>query len=160
MLRRKILQNTDLGMGAVSREDGALSFLRARQRAYNVKVAGGKSQRGGAGSARRAAAWDAWPMNDENSPYTWIVTRDAILGDTSDAVGKIGPRGARNRERFDKIIIHGDHFRLLNESGEVQFTGYILGDYTGSEPLRDYGVKNGCTRIEYERDGEWVEVRG
>ena len=98
-------------------------------------------------------------MSDQKSPYTWIVTRDAILGDTSDAVGKIGPRGARNRERFDKIIIHGDHFRLLNDRGEVRFTGYILGDYQGREPLEDYGVGNGCTRIEYERDGGWVEVK-
>ena len=97
-------------------------------------------------------------MSEQNSPYTWIVTRDAILGDSSDAVGKIGPRGAKNRERFDKIIIHGDHFRLLNDAGEVQFTGYILGDYQGLEPLRDYGQSNGCTRIEYERDGTWVPV--
>lgn len=95
-----------------------------------------------------------------NSAYTWIVTRDAILGDSSDAVGKIGPRGARNRERFDKIIIHGDHFRLLNDAGEVQFTGYILGDYQGLEPLEDYGRSNGCTRIEYERDGAWHGVEG
>jgi len=93
-----------------------------------------------------------------NSAYTWIVTRDAILGDSSDAVGKIGPRGARNRERFDKIIIHGDHFRLLNDAGEVQFTGYILGDYQGLEPLEDYGRSNGCTHIEYERDGAWRGV--
>ena len=92
------------------------------------------------------------------SKYTWIVTRDAILGDDSEAVGKIGPAGARNRERFDKIIIHGDHFRLINPSGEVQFTGYILGTFDGPEPLEDYGRENGCSRIEYERDGEWVPV--
>jgi hypothetical protein len=99
-------------------------------------------------------------MSEVTSPYTWIVTRDAVLGDSSDAVGKIGPRGARKRERFDKIIIHGDHFRLLNDDGEVQFTGYILGEYRGPEPLSDYGVSNGCSRIEYEHDGEWVEVKG
>ena len=94
-------------------------------------------------------------MSESLSPYTWIVTRDAVLGDTSDAVGKIGPRGAAHRERFDKIIIHGAHFRLLNDAGEVQFTGYILGDYKGMEPLDDYGRNNGCSRIEYERDGQW-----
>lgn len=97
-------------------------------------------------------------MNEQSNPYTWIVTRDAILGDSSDAVGKIGPRGAKNRERFDKIIIHGDHFRLLNDAGVVQFTGYILGEYEGREPLDDYGRNNGCTSIEYERAGEWVAV--
>ena len=99
-------------------------------------------------------------MTDQSniSPYTWIVTRDAVLGDSSDAVGKIGPNGSRNRERFDKIIIHGDHFRLINHSGEVQFTGYILGTFDGNEPLEDYGRENGCSKIEYERDGEWVSV--
>ena len=94
-------------------------------------------------------------MSEDFSPYTWIVTRDAILGDSSDSVGKIGPRGAAHRERFDKIIIHGAHFRLLSEQGEVQFTGYILGDYKGFEPLDDYGRANGCSGIEYERDGQW-----
>jgi hypothetical protein len=99
-------------------------------------------------------------MSEQTSinSYTWIVTRDAILGDSSDAVGKIGPHGAQKRERFDKIIIHGDHFRLINQAGEVQFTGYILGDFSGPEPLEDYGRENGCSRIEYERDGEWVPV--
>jgi len=99
-------------------------------------------------------------MSDETSPYTWIVTRDAVLGDSSDAVGRIGPRGAAKRARFDMIIIQGDHFRLLNDAGEVQFIGYILGRFQGYEPLRDYGKGNGCSRIEYERDGEWVELGG
>lgn len=92
------------------------------------------------------------------SEYTWIVTRDTILGDSSDAVGRIGPRGAKNRERFDKVIIEGDHFRLLNADGNVQFSGYILGDYSGREPLEDYGVGNGCTAIEYEHDGAWISA--
>ena len=90
------------------------------------------------------------------SKYTWIVTRDAVLGDSSNAVGKIGPPGVKDRERFDKVILHGKHFRLLNNDNEAQFTGYILGDFQGFEPLTDYGHENGCTRIEYERDGEWV----
>ncbi len=80
------------------------------------------------------------------SKYTWIVTRDTVLGDSSDAVGRIGPKGAENRARFDMIIIHGEHFRLLNDAGETQFTGYILGDFEGREPLDDYGVENGCSK--------------
>ncbi len=92
------------------------------------------------------------------SKYTWIVTRDAVLGDSSNAVGKIGPSGAKDRERFDKVILHGKHFRLLNNDNEAQFTGYILGDFQGLEPLADYGHENGCTRIEYERDGQWVAL--
>ena len=92
------------------------------------------------------------------SKYTWIVTRDAILGDSSDAVGKIGPKGHKDRERFDKVILHGAHFRLLNEAKQTQFTGYILGEFQGREPLTDYGYDNGCSMIEYEQNGHWVAL--
>ena len=92
------------------------------------------------------------------SAYTWIVTRDTILGDSSEAVGKIGPSGAKSRERFDKVIIDGAHFRMLNVADEVQFSGYILGEYLGTEPLTDYGRENGCVRIEYEQGGNWIPV--
>ena len=79
-------------------------------------------------------------------------------GVVGDAVGKIGPRGAKNRERFDKVIIEGDHFRLLNGAGDVQFSGYIHGEFSGHEPLEDYGLANGCSTIEYENDGAWISV--
>ena len=92
------------------------------------------------------------------SRYTWIVTADSILGDSSDAVGRIGPKGAEGRARFDTVIVQGEHFRMRNAAGEVQFSGYILGDYEGPEPLDDYGVANGCSDIEYEKDGQWVAL--
>ncbi len=90
--------------------------------------------------------------------YTWIVTRDTILGESSEAVGKIGPSGSTDRAPFDSVIIHGEHFRMLNGAGEAQFSGYILGNYHGYEPLEDYGAENGCSFIEFERDGEWVSL--
>lgn len=90
--------------------------------------------------------------------YTWIVTRDTILGDSSEAVGKIGPSGSTNRAPFDSVIIHGEHFRMLNDAGEVQFSGYILGKYRGGEPLDDYGSENGCSFIEFEQEGGWVSL--
>ncbi len=90
--------------------------------------------------------------------YTWIVTRDTILGESSEAVGKIGPSGSTNRAPFDSVIIHGEHFRMLSDAGEAQFSGYILGNYRGHEPLEDYGSENGCSFIEFEQDGEWVSL--
>lgn len=90
--------------------------------------------------------------------YTWIVTRDTILGDSSEAVGKIGPSGSSNRAPFDSVIIHGEHFRMLNDAGEVQFSGYILGDFRGREPLVDYGSENGCSSIEFEHEGGWISL--
>ena len=92
------------------------------------------------------------------SKYTWVITRDNILGDSSDAVGRIGPRGATDRVRFDIVIQRGAHFRLLNAAGRAEFSGYILGDFEGDEPLEDYGRENGCVAIEYERADEWIRL--
>ncbi len=92
--------------------------------------------------------------------YTWIVTRDRFVGDSSDAVGKIGPSGAKDRAPFDEVIVNGEKFRLLNHSGESEFHGYIYGQYYGPEPLDEYGRRYGCTDIEYERNGFWISLDG
>lgn len=92
------------------------------------------------------------------SKYTWVVCRDERLGHSSDAIGRIGPPGAKDRARFDHVIVHGAHFRLLNRDGEVCYLGYIEGDYSGREPLDDFGLENSCTDIQYERFGEWVSA--
>jgi hypothetical protein len=87
--------------------------------------------------------------------YTWIVARDRVSGDNRDAVGQIGPPGAKNRASFEAVVRRGAHFRLLDSRGEVRYTGYILGEYQGSEPLEEYGRWNGCTQIQYQSDGVW-----
>jgi hypothetical protein len=61
------------------------------------------------------------------SKYTWIVTRDAVLGDSSDVAGQIGPKGAKRRFRFDTVIMREAHFRLLGTIGQVLYRGYIFG---------------------------------
>lgn len=90
------------------------------------------------------------------SSYTWVVTRDAVLGESSDAVGRIGPPGAQGRARFDEVIRRGAQFRLVDASGRVRYVGYILGQYRGREPLEEYGFECGCAVIQYLRDGRWV----
>ncbi len=97
------------------------------------------------------------------SKYTWIITRDSRMGDTSDAVGTFGPSDAPYRAPFDTVIRRGEQFRLVEderETHEVRYIGYILGEYTGVEPLREFGWENGCTAIEYDRDGRWMRVDG
>ena len=86
------------------------------------------------------------------SKYTWIVTKDEVDGNISDAVGKIGPPGERHRYRFDRVIMGGKEFRLLSPTGQVKFSGFILGAYDGPEPLEEYGREQGCVSIQY-RDG-------
>jgi len=92
------------------------------------------------------------------SKYTWIVSQGAIVGDSSGMVGMVGPKGAKNRTRFDIVIQSGPHFRLLNADGEMRYSGYILGEYSGFEPFDEYGRDKGCAAIEYERDGVWVRL--
>lgn len=90
--------------------------------------------------------------------YTWVVTRDSSLGDSSNVVGRIGPHGAEGRLPFDVVIRRGMKFRLRNAQGRAEFIGYVFGEYSGPEPLEDFGREYGCTAIEYERDGEWVSL--
>ena len=94
------------------------------------------------------------------SKYTWIVTADRFVGDSSDAIGKIGPSGASDRAPFNTVILHGRKFRLLNGHGETEFHGYIYGEFRGEEPLEEYGREYGCTNIEYEQDGQWLGLDG
>ena len=90
------------------------------------------------------------------SDYTWILTQHNLLGDSSDAVGQIGPRGSKKRLRFDTVISRGVQFPLRTTEGALRYAGYIPGEFSGFEPLDDYGRRNGCTDIEYERDDCWV----
>ena len=55
-------------------------------------------------------------------------------------------------------LVNGERFRMLNERGDPQFSGYILGEFAGGEPLEDYGAENGCSAIQYDWDGEWISV--
>ena len=87
------------------------------------------------------------------SKYTWVITQDDVPGDVSSAFAKIGPSGVTDRMSLGKVIQGGEHFRLLTSAGEVKYTGYIHGDYSGPEPLDDYGRSNECVDIEYDVGG-------
>jgi hypothetical protein len=91
------------------------------------------------------------------SKYTWIVTKDELDGNVSEAVGKIGPPGEQHRFRFNRVITGGKEFRLLTEDGQIKYSGFILGDYRGEEPLAEYGRHFGCVSIQYRERGRWVK---
>ena len=55
------------------------------------------------------------------------------------------------------LVISGIN-RGGNLGGDVLYSGYIIGDASGIEPLVDYGYDHGCATIEYEQDGDWVLV--
>ncbi len=91
------------------------------------------------------------------SDYMWIITAADVSVVESGVVGQIGPKGA-GPTSFVKITEFGEHFRLLDSYGEMRYLGYIVGDYTGHEPLRDYGRKKDCIAIEYKCDEKWTAL--
>jgi hypothetical protein len=94
------------------------------------------------------------------SDYTWIITGADVSVVDSGVVGQIGPKGAGLTSFvFVKITDFGEHFRLLNADGETRYLGYIIGDYTGNEPLEEYGRGKECVTIEYECDGIWTPLK-
>ena len=87
--------------------------------------------------------------------YVWTITKDHLFepGDKClgrDEAGVTGPRGAAGP------ISEGSAFRMFDDDGSLYYEGVIAGDFTGFEPLDDFGTPNaGCTAIKYLRNGEW-----
>jgi hypothetical protein len=92
--------------------------------------------------------------------YTWVLTPYSVRLDQTSQSLKVGPSGAHDRLRIDLVIKSGEQFRLVGASGEPLFSGYILGQYTGTEPLEEYGRRHGCHGIHYFRDGRWISLPG
>ncbi len=81
------------------------------------------------------------------APYAWVITFDRI--DNGAANGTAGPRNASDA-LIARATKHGKLFTMSDDDGQHYYTGYIIGDYSGFEPLDDYGTPNaGCTEIRY-----------
>jgi len=77
--------------------------------------------------------------------YRWHITRDHIK---TGAKGKRGP-GAQGTD----FSIKGNksHFVMEDDDGVLYYEGEIFGDYTGFEPLHEFGMLNAsCTTIFYK----------
>jgi len=75
--------------------------------------------------------------------YRWVITKDHI-GDGSD-VGVEGPRGLNRNLRANRA-----HFVIKDDDGETYYEGDIYGEYSGFEPLDDFGTPNaGASAIFY-----------
>ena len=92
------------------------------------------------------------------SDYMWIITEADVSVVESGVVGHIGPKGA-GLTRFAKITEFGEQFRLLDAVGVTRYLGYIVGDYAGHEPLKEYGRGKQCVDIEYQCDGKWTALK-
>ena len=86
--------------------------------------------------------------------YAWMITRDHL--DNSDAT-IIGPWDASHTP--EDIAKNGTAFRMYDDDGELYYSGRIVGDFDGLEPLEDFGMPAaGCTEIRLFMDGKWRTV--
>ena len=78
--------------------------------------------------------------------YRWKITRDRI--DDGESKGVEGPA------YLDPSVTDNPvHFSLYDDDDNCYYEGMLYGDYSGFEPLDDYGMPNaGCTYIKI--DGE------
>lgn len=90
--------------------------------------------------------------------YHWVITEDMAPHESGNRVLQHGPEPATDRCALSKVVKEGEHFRLLDASGQEKLSGFITGRFSGLEPLQDYGRRFGCTRIEYKRSGKWVRA--
>lgn len=90
----------------------------------------------------------------ETAPeYTWVITENNPASeDVTRDIATVGPSGASKRASLSTVIHQGQRFSLLNPVGKTLYHGYIYGDFSGREPLADFGWQNGCTKIEFEGD--------
>ena len=86
----------------------------------------------------------------EKSPYAWLLFGDLSTGNTGARVWQSGPDPDNFRVNMHEVLEHGKCFRLVNDNGVAMYEGYIIGEYTGEEPLKEYGLDHGCVSIEYE----------
>ena len=93
--------------------------------------------------------------------YTWVITENDVPGDVSSAFAKIGPSGSKDRMSLGQVI---PKRRAISDcwvaTRKLRFTGYIHGEYSGPEPLNDYGLDNECVDIEYDVGDRWAALDG
>ena len=98
----------------------------------------------------------------------WTITKDFIAEPDApqpsnrNAVGVVGPRGAKLTAA--QIVSHPEarRFRMKDDDGELYYDGLTViaaadGEEAEFHPLWDVGTPNaGATSIEYQRpDGTW-----
>ena len=82
----------------------------------------------------------------------WIINSVTNEIDVTTEVANTGPKRGRLKAPVGRVIQEGERFCLLDLDDRILYAGYIYGDYTGREPLADFGWQNGCTKIQYENE--------
>ena len=107
---------------------------------------------------KTAAAPSPAKPNTGFKKYAWMVTGTGDDGEsTNELVSRLGS-GIEYHAGINNLVSRGAHFRMSGDDGRVHFSGYIVGECSGREPLEEFGHDRGCTKIEYERNGNWVAL--
>jgi hypothetical protein len=80
--------------------------------------------------------------------YGWIIDKVNLEFLDEDEVGTKGPAdiSSTHSEALDNG--EGKQFKMFDDDGEWYYTGRIVGEYDGYEPLDDFGDPNaGATQI-------------
>ena len=88
--------------------------------------------------------------------YAWRINEDQISdggpeGTNGNAIGMLGPRSITPEQEARLKDGAGEEFKMYDDDGEHYYTGRIIGDYSGFEPLDDFGTPNaGAVDIRYK----------
>ena len=107
------------------------------------------------GSAvRPITASEALKPKTSFAPYAWHIDRsfieDSNFGSPCE-VSITGPGNPALDPSLEQQLIdgHGENFKMHDDDGNLYYTGRIVGDFDGLEPLDDFGMPNaGCTHID------------
>ena len=87
------------------------------------------------------------------STYAWFIDKsfieDSTFGISCD-VSITGPGNPRLDPKLERKLLDGDGtaFKLYDDDRNLYYTGRIVGDFEGFEPLDDFGTPNaGATAI-------------
>lgn len=92
--------------------------------------------------------------------YGWIIDTDKVTSGhfpwERDDKGTIGPGAITPEHEAALNAGEGEEWRAYCDDGARFYTGRIVGEYDGFEPLEDFARPNaGATDIRYLHGGQW-----
>lgn len=83
--------------------------------------------------------------------YGWRITKVNPEFLEQEEVNTVGPATLSAELEHELFAGYGQEFKMYDDDDIWYYTGMIVGEFEGTEPLDDFGTPNaGCTRIEVE----------
>ena len=78
-----------------------------------------------------------------SSQNMWIINSVSGKINATTEVVTTGPKRGRLNAPVGKVIQERERFCLKDLHGRTLYSGYIFREYSGREPLADFGWRNG-----------------